>query len=129
MNIKSWIGLTLCVGLLGCAAPPKPPSWEDAELRQQRYAQAREAFVAGRYVVAASLMQPLAQRGHAGAQYALGYLYYTGQGRERDAALALKWFRAAALAGDEKAVDALVRMARKGLEREAGARALTAPAD
>jgi uncharacterized protein len=50
----------------------------------------------GDYATALKLLSPLAQKGHAGAQYNLGVMYYNGNGVAQDYKAALKWYRLAA---------------------------------
>ena len=52
-----------------------------------------------------------ARRGHAEAQYLLGWLYANGRGIERNDALAAAWFRLAAAQGDLHAKRMLARLA------------------
>ncbi|MCH8844767.1 MAG: sel1 repeat family protein [SAR324 cluster bacterium] len=62
---------------------------EDAEL----------AYITGRYAEAGGLLQPLAERGQAGAQFLLGAMHYLGMGTAPDRALARDWLRKAAAQG------------------------------
>ena len=48
------------------------------------------------YATAHRLFRPLADQGHAGAQYALGFMYDSGQGVPQNHAEAAKWWRLAA---------------------------------
>lgn len=50
----------------------------------------------------------MAQRGHVASQYALAYMYESGQGTEKDLALATDWYRQAAQQGFVPAKDRLV---------------------
>ena len=51
-----------------------------------------------------------AEQGNADAQYALGRMYYNGEGVPRDEAEAVHWFRMAAELGHAEAQDQLARM-------------------
>lgn len=55
------------------------------------------------YERAITLYCSAARRGHAQAQYQLGWLYANGRGLERDEDLAAAWFRKAAKKGDQHA--------------------------
>ncbi|MGO2136107.1 MAG: tetratricopeptide repeat protein, partial [Marinobacter sp.] len=50
----------------------------------------------GDYAAALQEFRPLAEQGHAGAQYILGFMYTTGQGVPQDYAEAVTWYRKAA---------------------------------
>jgi uncharacterized protein len=58
------------------------------------------AFDNGDYGRAAALLEPLARRGEARAQFRLGYLYEAGLGVPQDYARALEWYRKGAEQGD-----------------------------
>ncbi len=66
--------------------------------RLQNY---RDAFVR---------LMPEAQRGQADAQYAIGFMYYYGQGVVEDRSKALLWIHSAACQGQPEAVQALKLM-------------------
>ena len=57
------------------------------------------AYERGEYATALKLWQPLANQGNAGAQVALGVMFYNGQNVPQDYAEAVKWFRLAANRG------------------------------
>ena len=59
---------------------------------------AASAFDRGDYATAARLLRPLADQGHARAQYNLGVMYANGQGVPQDATEAVTWYRKAAAA-------------------------------
>jgi len=112
--------IPLALGLLlaGCASQPTTPSSAD------RMELAREAYVAKDYDRAFAITRAEAELGNPRAQYALGYMYYNGEGVLPDPDMALKWIREAATKGDPKAVEALSRLA--GLAtRASGAQAET----
>ncbi len=58
----------------------------------------REAFIR---------LKPEAERGHPDAQYAIGYMYYYGQGVIENRKKALVWIKCAADAGQPQAREAL----------------------
>ena len=72
-----------------------PLAWGD-------YQDGRKAYNRGDYATALKELRPLAEQGHAGAQYFIGYMYYKGQGVNQDGEEAVKWFRMAAEQGDVK---------------------------
>ena len=64
---------------------------------------ASRSVARGNFVVAARLLKPLAERGHARAQAMLGFMYETGQGVPQAYAAASYWYRLAAEQGDTRA--------------------------
>jgi|TARA_B110000908_G_C9875660_1_gene280320 TPR repeat protein len=68
----------------------------------QNYKKGMDAHNAGDYETAFNEWLPLAERGVANAQFALGVTYLTGLGVSLDHAVAVKWFRLAAEQGDAK---------------------------
>ena len=57
---------------------------------------ALDACNTGDYATALRLWRPLAEQGHAYAQYMLGVMYERGEGAPQDYAEAVKWYRLAA---------------------------------
>ena len=84
-----------------------PSAWGD-------YQDGRKAYNRGDYATALKELRPLAEQGHAGAQYFVGYMYYKGQGVVQNGAEAVKWLRKAAEQGDVKAQLRLGMMFRLG---------------
>ena len=84
-----------------------PSAWGD-------YQDGRTAYNRGDYATALKELLPLAEQGHAGAQYFIGYMYYKGQGVVQNGAEAVKWLRHAAEQGDVKAQYLLGYMCYKG---------------
>ena len=84
-----------------------PSVWGD-------YQDGRKAYNRGDYATALKELLPLAEQGHAGAQYFVGYMYYKGQGVVQNGAEAVKWFRQAGRQGDVKAQYLLGYMYYKG---------------
>jgi TPR repeat protein len=68
-----------------------------------QYEDATAAYERGDYGEAYRLFEPLAEQGHANAQFNLGVMYYKGQGVPQDYAEAAKWYRKTAEQGDAKA--------------------------
>ena len=85
-----------------------PLAWGD-------YQDGRKAYNQGDYATALKELRPLAEQGHAGAQYFMGYMYYKGQGVDQDGEEAVKWLRMAAEQGDVKSQVRLGVMYRLGL--------------
>ena len=56
----------------------------------------KEAYERGKYAAALHEWRPLAEQGHAQAQYNLGVMYLVGNGVAQDNAEAMKWYRKAA---------------------------------
>ena len=75
-----------------------------------QFEEAKIAFNQQNYDHAALLLKPLAEQGHADAQYALGYLYYNGLGVPRNNALSIQWLKEAAAKGNKEAIEALRRL-------------------
>ena len=84
-----------------------PSAWGD-------YQDGRKAYNRGDYTTALKELRPLAEQGHAEAQYLFGYMYYKGRGVGQDGEEAVKWFRKAAEQGDVKAQYLLGYMCYKG---------------
>lgn len=82
--------------LLACAAP----AWADDHAQFQ---QGYTAYQAGNYAQALRLWQPLAQKGNAEAQFALGLMYDKGQGVAQTDRQAAAWYQKAADQGDADA--------------------------
>ena len=78
--------------LVGLAAP----AWAG-------FAEGVAAFERRDYATALREFRPLAEQGHADAQFNLGLMYYKGQGVPQDHAEAMKWYRKAAEQGDADA--------------------------
>jgi TPR repeat protein len=74
----------------------------------------RAAYARGDYVGAARLLVPLAERGNAGAQALLGFMYANSQGVPQGYDAATYWYRLAAEQGDTTAQYLLGLMYDKG---------------
>ena len=72
------------------------------------------AYKKGDYATALREWQPLAEQGHARAQYNLGWMYAHGQGVPSDDEAAAQWYRRAAEQGYANAQFYLGNMYRKG---------------
>lgn len=71
---------------------------------------AAAAYKKGDYETALQLLRPFADDGRADAEYALGFMYFSGKGVSRDYAEAAKWIRLAAEQGRAEAQYALGRL-------------------
>jgi len=80
--------LALPLSIIGLAAP----IWAD-------YEAGVNAFYRADYATALREWQPLAEQGHAGAQYYLGLLYDFHKGVPQDFAMAREWYEKAAAQG------------------------------
>lgn len=74
-----------------------------------------EAFDRGDFNAALEEWQPLADKGHAQAQFRIGCLYTFGQGVEEDYDVAFNWFSRAAAQGDPDAMNNLGGLYAEGL--------------
>src|SRR5713226_6618463 len=72
------------------------PAWADFKAGE-------DAYHRGDYATALREWQPLAEQGHAVAQYNLGLLYANGQGVTKDDAKARQWYEKAATQGHAEA--------------------------
>ena len=72
------------------------PAWAD-------YQAGMDANKRGDYATALREWRPLAEQGHAVAQYSLGLLYANGQGVPKDDAQARQWYEKSAAQGGAKA--------------------------
>lgn len=73
-----------------------------------------EIFESGKYAEAVKILTPLAESGHARAQFQFGYLYEAGLGVAQDSAVAAGWYRKAAEQGHPMAQAALGAMYLEG---------------
>jgi hypothetical protein len=89
------MGRKVTVSLLGMALPlwlAVVPGWAGFE-------EGVRAYQSGDYATALRAWLPLAEQGHATAQFNLGVLYERGRGVPQDYALAVQWYRQAAEQG------------------------------
>src|SRR6478736_6798225 len=75
--------------VVACAAGAAAASIEEA----------KSVYDRGDYTQAARLFAPLAEQGHAAAQFNLGVMYRYGEGVPKEAQEAAKWYRKAAEQG------------------------------
>jgi TPR repeat protein len=109
--IKNGLGLLLIAGMLvlsACATTTsKTHQGIDQEKQAALYQEARQLFLDGHYKDAAAILMPLAQQGHPGAQYSVGYMYHYGYGLPHNEREANHWISIAAARGNAKAKEAL----------------------
>ncbi len=74
----------------------------------------KEAYDRGDYVTALKEWRPLAEHGHAKAQFDLGVMYRKGRGVPQDDKEAVRWYRLAAAQGLAEAQNNLGVMYREG---------------
>ena len=79
-----------------------------------QFADAYKAAQSGNYTKAIQLWTPLAEQGQSAAQYALGWLYESGQGTAQSYSKAAYWYRKAAEQGDLAAQYVLATMYENG---------------
>ena len=80
-----------------------PGDLADSETVVQEFTLGQRAFNRQDYDTALQHWRPLAEAGHAEAQYGLGFMYETGWGVQRAASEALEWYRKSAEQGYAKA--------------------------
>ena len=73
-----------------------------------------KAYYQGDYAEALRVMRPLAEQGHPGAQFRLGFMYANSRGVPRNDAEAVKWYRKSAWQGHSSAQNNLGFMYDKG---------------
>ena len=80
------------------------------------------AYGCGYYFEAIRLFRPLAEQGHAGAQYYVGVMYASGEDVPRDYAEAMRWYRRAADQGYDWAQNniGLMYLTGQGVARDNG---------
>lgn len=93
---------------------------------EQRYGNARMAFLFGQYGIAFETWQPLANHGYAKAQAALAWMYHTGNGVAKNTKSAVEWYLKAAKQGHAIAQNNLAAMYENGLGTEANDKAAAA---
>lgn len=111
LALKGAAALAAALLLQACAGTPPartntpqaPPALDAGRIIRQ----SQVAYAVGDYRRAAGLLRPLAEKGNPAAQYALGYLYFYGDGVPRDPDRAMALIRLAAGQGYAKARKAL----------------------
>ena len=98
--------LLLALALTGLVACSQPAGYEEGMKARNR----------GDFVTALKVWRPLAEQGHAEAQYALGMMCFYGLGVQQSYTEAVTWYRLAAEQGYPKAQNHLGVMYLDGLE-------------
>jgi TPR repeat protein len=101
--------LVLAASLLACGSARADQADLDAA-----FDAGLTAFHAGDLATAAAEWEPLAERGHAPAQFRMGVLYAAGEGVTRDLPKAASYYRQAAEQGHAEAQNALAFVYRVG---------------
>ena len=70
-----------------------------SSVAQNGYTRGEKAYEVGRYNKALLEFQPLVEKGHAGAEFMTGVMYFQGVGVARDRKIAAIWFHKAAIKG------------------------------
>jgi TPR repeat protein len=96
-TMRLLLGLFIALSVIGTLAPARAGSLEDG----------MKAYQQKNYAKAFTLLKPMAEGGHAAAQYAVGRMYEDGFGTKRDYADAAKWYRLSAEQGNAQAQHAL----------------------
>jgi TPR repeat protein len=87
------VRLILAIVIFGAAGPAVAGPLEDADA----------AYEKGDFAPALRLWRPLADQGHADAQYNLAFMYANGKGVPQDYTSAVSWYRKAAEQGNARA--------------------------
>lgn len=93
IGVGPWL-LSVCVLAVLAAGPV--PGWGDPPPDPFLFEEGRWAHARGDYLGAVRRWLPLARGGHVEAQYALGLMFFAGEGTPQDDVEAEKWFRRAA---------------------------------
>lgn len=108
MNFSFKCSIVLLIAILCTACATDQDGYA---VKMPSMAQAHYLYQHQQYPEAIQALTLLANYGKADAQYALGYMYYEGQGTAKSYELARGWFERAAKQGNKKAAQALQMMA------------------
>lgn len=100
--------LMYCLLLVSCVTSPK---------MSQELEQGKMNFIAGNYKQAFHELLPIAAKGSAQAEYAVGYMYYYGYGVSQDNDSGIFWMQKAAAQNFEPAVKALEMIHHKSMAK------------
>lgn len=92
-----------------------PPQKALSLTAEPSFEAAKAAYERGNFATAARLSKPLAEKGDALSQIALGFLYFSGQGMPKDYVEAALWYRKAADQGNASGQHSLGKMYAAGL--------------
>ena len=104
LTVRKLIALLILIVPLGIASIANAEPLEDGLAAIER----------GDFATALRLLKPLSDKGHAGAQYNLGVMYFKGQGVTQDYKEAARLFKLAAVEGHARAQSNLGLMYDKG---------------
>ena len=108
INITKLLTLSGFIFLAACSATPEKETSVQGETSQEIiFNKAKAAYLSRNYKVASALFSNLAAKGHAEAQYSLGYMYYYGTGLPGNLKQAMHWFNLSAAQGNNNAATAL----------------------
>ncbi len=99
--------LVIVVALSGCSGTAEVKPATNNAGQSAQFMKAKAAYLAFDFAVAFPLMLKEAGIGNQDAQYAVGYMYFYGQGVGVNYEESLKWIRKAAEQGNSKAFKAL----------------------
>lgn len=77
--------------------------FEENQKIENEYNKAEEWYREKDYGNAIGIFERLAEQGHSGAQYYLGWMYYKGEGVSRNYDRAIYWMKKSAKGGDRRA--------------------------
>ena len=106
--VKNVLVMSVLVAMLaGCSGSADVKPDMDGASSTAQFMKAKAAYLAYDFPVAFPLMLKEANGGNPNAQYAVGYMYFYGQGVVINYEESLKWIRKAAEQGNKKAFKAL----------------------
>ena len=91
--------MSICRGKTALALLLALTVWTAPSVSHAGYSEGVEAYESGRFDVAKSEFQILTEKGHAGAEFMTGVMYFQGQGVIQNRKLAAIWFHKAAIKG------------------------------
>ncbi len=107
-NLKVVVLLVLFTSsIVGCSGSAEVKPDNEYVSSSAQFMKAKAAYLANDFAVAFPLMLKEAGAGNSDAQYAVGYMYFYGQGIGVDFQESLNWIRKAAELGNKKAFKAL----------------------
>ena len=104
MKLRHILSGLVVIGVLTCDGPVVAGPFEDG----------LAAYEGGNHAAALRQFLPLAEQGHAGAQFQMGRMYASGHGLPQDHVAAVAWFRLAAEQGNPNAQRNLGIMYQRG---------------
>ena len=98
--ILNFITVTIFVFSLSFTVPVKAQPANQIEIGKRAYENEE-------YHIAFKILKPLAEEGHSEAQVIIGDMYNIGRGVQQDNAVAIAWYRKAAVQGNPDAIQML----------------------